>query len=75
MQDSLDAVRRSRDALRAAVSDLAAHLRHERVPEAQMLDIVGRTMSECAGIVGGEAALEPLGDEWRAWALEAYRAA
>jgi hypothetical protein len=73
--ESLDAVRHSRDALRAAVHDLAVSLREEHVPEARMLDIVETTMSECATIVGGESAIQPIGTEWREWALEAYRVA
>lgn len=75
MHQSLDAVRRSRDALRAAVRDLAVTLRQDNVPEGRMLDLVGRTLTDCAKIVGGESAIEPIGDEWRAWAVEAYQAA
>lgn len=75
MQRSLDAVRRSREALRAAIHDFARDLYGRDVPRERMLDMVEETLCECAAIVGAEAALEPLGDEWRTWALDAYRAA
>src|SRR6185503_13889507 len=73
--DSLDAVRRSREVLRAAVRDFAAQLRDERVPETRMLDQVANVMRECASIVGGESAIRPIEGEWREWALDAYRVA
>jgi hypothetical protein len=75
LHEALESLRRSRDALRAAVRDFAASLRRDDVPELRMLDVVEKTMSDCAAIVGGESALEPIQGEWREWALEAYRAA
>lgn len=74
MHESLDRLRRSRDVLSAAVRDYATQLQEERIPETRMLEHVAATLSECAAIVGAEAAIEPLEGEWRAWALEAYRA-
>ena len=75
LHQSLEAVRRSRDALRAAVHDYAKELRRENLPEDRMLQMMRETLTECAGIVGAETALEPLGDEWREWAIEGYWAA
>ena len=74
-RESLDNLRRSRNALRAAVADYASHLRRRDVRQDRMLLLVGETLSECASIVDGQSVVDSLDGEWRAWAIEAFLAA
>jgi hypothetical protein len=68
-------VRRNREMLRAAVRDLAVQLRQQDIAAEEMIASVAESIHLCADIVGGHDVLTSVEQEWRDWAMEAYRAA
>lgn len=75
MHTLLEDVRRNREMLRAAVRDLAAQLQQTGIAPDEMIAYVAESIHLCADIVGGSDALTSVEQEWRDWAMEAYRAA
>lgn len=71
----LEDVRRNREMLRAAVRDLALQLRQQELGVDEMIASMAESIHLCADIVGGADALSSVEQEWRDWAMEAYRAA
>jgi hypothetical protein len=57
------------------VRDLAAQLRGKDITADEMIASVAESIHLCADIVGGNDALMSVEQEWRDWAMEAYRAA
>jgi len=75
LRRSLDEVRRSHAALRAAVRDFALQLKAGEVPLERIVTIVQGTLADCATMVGAQSAMPALLDESAEWARSAYFAA
>jgi hypothetical protein len=75
MRGALTRLRDGRAELRAAVRDLAASLKRADVSQGRMLFVVRETLNDCAVRLDSEEAIAPIADEWRVWAIEAFRAA
>ena len=67
--------KRSRAALRAAVTDYARQLRAERVSENKAVEIVAEVLRDCASIVAAEQSVASVLTESESWTREVYRAA
>jgi hypothetical protein len=66
--------RRSRDGLRAAVADYAAHLKAIAIPVDRVVEMVTTALTDCAFVVGAEECAALVAADSRQWALEAYQA-
>ena len=75
MHTLLEDVRRNREMLRAAVRDVAVQMRQQDVAADEMIATIAESMHLCADIVGGHDAITSVEQEWRGWAIDAYRAA
>lgn len=67
--------KRSRAALKAAVADMARQLRQSEVPEQDAVRDVGSAITDCALMMGAEAAIEPLLKDTEAWVRREYQVA
>jgi len=73
--DVLAETQRSRAALRAAVTDFAAQRKAARMSEAEAVEVVRDTISDCAGVIGANTEMDEIFAESSDWTRAVYRAA
>ena len=74
-QDALEGTKRSRSALRAAVTDYTRQLKTANIPEDETLTIVRDAIQDCSSIVGADATMGVVLEESETWTRQVYRAA
>ena len=74
-QNALEGTKRSRSALRAAVTDYTRQLKTANIPEDEALTIVREAIQDCSSIVGADATMGVVLEESETWTRQVYRAA